>query len=138
MNLTIRHVKQEFVAQTWPLVEGFIASASEKGESQDYNVEQIKTYLAMGHWVLLVATDDSGTIHGAATMSFINYPNARVGFVTSTGGKMVCNEDTLDQLKKVAYHFGATKIQAAGRDSVVRLLQGLGFNKAYTVVEITV
>ena len=138
MNLTIRHVKQDYVAQTWPLVEGFIASAVEKGGGRDYNADQIKTYLSVGQWILLVATDDSGTIHGAATMSFINYPNARVGFVTSTGGKLICNEDTLDQLKRVAYHFGATKIQAAGRDSVVRLLQGLGFDKRYTVVEIAI
>ena len=138
MNLTLRHVKQDFIAQTWPLVEGFIASAVEKGDAQDYGADQIKVYLTTGQWILLVATDEGGTIHGAATLSFINYPNYRVAFVTSTGGKLICNDDTLAQLKKIAYHFGATKIQAGARESVVRLLQRLGFKERYTVIETSI
>lgn len=138
MNLTIRHVNKDFVSQTWPLVEGFLASAVEKGGGQDYGTEQIKVYLITGQWVLLVATDDQGAIHGAATLSFINYPNYRVAFVTSTGGKLICNEDTLTQLKNIAQHFGATKIQAGARESVVRMLQRLGFEERYTVIETNV
>ena len=52
--------------------------------------------------MLLVATDDNAEIHGAATVSFINYPNDRVAFVTAIGGKLVTSPETFAQMSHVS------------------------------------
>lgn len=134
MTVTVRPVDVNYIAQTWPLVEGYIAEAHKHG-SEDYTLDQIKMYLATGAWLLVVATDDENKIHGAMTVSFVNYPNDRIAFVTSTGGKTICNAETLEQLKTLLKSLGATKIQAGGRPAMVRLLGKLGFKERYMVVE---
>ena len=134
MTLTVQPVPQQYAAQTWPLVEKFIASA-EKFGGGDYTLEQIKMYATLGHWTLLVATDEDKQIHGAMTVVFQSYPNDRVAFVTSAGGAGIVNEPVLDQLKTVLRSMGATKIQAGGRPAMVRLLENQGFVQRYTVVE---
>lgn len=134
MTLTVQPVPQQYAAQTWPLVEKFIA-ATEKFGGDDYSLEQIKMYVTLGHWTLLVAADEDKQIYGAMTISFQSYPNDRVAFVTSAGGAGIVNEPVLDQLKAVLRGMGATKIQAGGRPAMVRLLESQGFARRYTVVE---
>ena len=89
----------------------------------------------MGSWLLIVAVDDAGEIHGAATASFINYPNDRVGFITAIGGKLVTNEDTFRDFCEILKSRGATKIQGLGRPAIVRLWRRLGFEPVTTMVE---
>jgi hypothetical protein len=137
MTLLVQHVPQQFTAQTWPLVEEHIASANKYG-GDDYTLDQIKLYVAQGQWVLLVATDENKQIHGAATVSFLTYPNDRVAFVTSIGGKLISNDDTFEQLKAVLRGMGATKIQGAARESIARLWKRYGFTERYTVVEVKI
>lgn len=134
--MIIQVVPTNFTAQIWPKIEPFIEGAEEYAEG-DYSLDQIKMYVTQGNWALFIALEDDG-IKGAMTVSFQNYPNDRVAFVTCTGGKLICTEDSLNQLKRHLIAMGATKIQAVGRDSVVRMLQGLGFKKRYTVVETTI
>jgi hypothetical protein len=135
--MIVQHVPVEFVAQTWPFVEQFM-DASEKFAGGDYTADQIKVYLAKGHWTLLVAVDEDKVIKGAATVSFSNYPNDRVAFVTNMGGNMLVNEVVLDGLKQVLKGFGATKIQGAMRPAMVRLSSKLGFVERYTIVEVKI
>lgn len=137
MSLTIQHVPVEFVAQTWPLVEKFISDA-EKFGGDDYTLDQIKVYLSKGLWTLLVAVDENKAVQGAAAVSFQNYPNDRVAFVTTMGGKILVNEDVLGKLKDILKQFGATKIQGAMRPSMVRLSKQIGFVERYTIVEVKI
>lgn len=134
MTLQVRHVTQQFVAQTWPKVEGFIADA-QKFSGGDYTLDQIKVYLASGQWMLLVAVDEANIIHGAATVNFINYPNDRVAFITFIGGKLISSADTFTQLKNIFTQCGATKIQGAARKSIARLWSRYGFEERYIIVE---
>ena len=134
MNIQI--VPTHMTAQLWPKVEPFIEGAEKYAEG-DYSIDQMKMYVTQGTWALFVATDDDG-IKGAMTVAFQSYPNDRIAFVTCTGGKFICTKESLDQLKRHLTAMGATKIQAGGRDSVFRMLQGLGFKKRYTVVETTI
>jgi len=134
MTITVRPVDVNYIAQTWQFVEPFIAEAHKSG-GEDYSLDQIRMYLATGAWLLVVATDEENKIHGAMTVSFINYPNDRIAFVTSTGGKTICNAEVLEQLKTLLRSLGATKIQAGGRPSMVRLLGKLGFKERYMVIE---
>ena len=139
MSLTVRPVDTNFVQQVWPLVEQYIQSALEKdGTCTDYNVHHIQAFLAGGQWLLLVAVDEQGQIHGAMTVSFVNYPMHRVAFVTTTGGKFIANPALLEQLKQILKTRGATKIQAFGRESMVRLLEKSGFEPRNTLVEVQI
>lgn len=134
MTLTLHHVELQHVHQTWPLIEGFIAKAQEYG-GDDYTLDQIKMFVAQGQWLLVVAVDEENKLHGAATINFSNYPNDRIAFITFIGGKLIANEEILVQLKVMLQKMGATKIQAAVRPSMAKLLSRTGFKERYTIVE---
>lgn len=135
MNLTIQPVTTAFVHQTWHLVEPFIKSAEEKFDEVEYTTDQIKVYVASGQWLLVVAADEEKNIHGAATIEFINYPNARVAFVTAIGGKLVSSQDTFKQLSVICKANGATKIQGVAKESIARLWKRFGFEERAILVE---
>jgi hypothetical protein len=138
MNLSIRPVDTIHVQQVWPLVEGYLQSALEKdGTCTDYNIHHVQMFLTTGQWLLLVAVDEDNAVHGAATVSFINYPLSRVAFITAIGGKLISNDDTFEQLKALLKQRGATKIQGFGREAIVRLWKRYNFEPRNTLVEVT-
>lgn len=134
MTLTIQHVAHQHVNQTWPLIESYLAEAQKYG-GDDYTLDQIKVYVAQGTWLLIVAVDEEGKLHGAATVNFINMPNDRVAFITYIGGRLISNRDTFMQFKNVLKSFGATKIQGAAREAIARLWSRYGFEERYIIVE---
>lgn len=136
MILKVQPVSVQLVNQAWEKVEPFIKLVEEKaGDTADYTTEQIKVYLALGEWMLMVATDENNEVHGAATVSYINYPNARVAFITTMGGKLITGDDTFDQMCRLLKANGATKVQAISRESAARLWKRFGFEDKATLVE---
>lgn len=135
MTLQIQPVPVQLVNQIWDKVEPFIKSAEEKSGATEYTTEQIKVYLVLGEWMLLVAVDENKEIHGAATVSFINYPADRVAFITAIGGKLVSSPETFAQMSAIFKSNGATKIQGMARESVARLWKRFGFTDKATLVE---
>ena len=143
MNLKISHVETNYVQQVWPMVKPFLEEAMAKGGdfpdwAKDYTVDHIQSFLTNGAWLLVVAADDEGVVHGAATISFINYPLHRVAFITTTGGKFIANPEVFGQLKALVKLRGATKMQAFCRKSMVRLLAQSNFEPRNTLVEVLV
>jgi len=143
MSLTVRPVDVNHIQQVWPMVESFLQESMEKGGDfpdwyAGYNLSHMQAFLTSGQWSLLVAVDEESKIHGAMTISFINYPLHRVAFVTSTGGKFIANPELLEQLKALVKLHGATKIQAYCRESMVRLLARANFEPRNTLVEVLV
>lgn len=139
MNLRVAHVDTIHVQQVWPFVEEFIQSALSKDEGvADYNVHHVQAFLTAGQWLLIIAMDEENRIHGAGTVSFINYPMSRVAFITSIGGKLISNDDTFEQLKAILKQRGATKIQGYGREAIVRLWKRYNFEPRTTLVEVTI
>jgi len=143
MNLTVRPVDVNHIQQVWPMVEGYIQEAIDKGGefpewANGYNLSHVQGFVTSGQWLLLVAVDEENAIHGAMTVSFINYPLHRVAFVTTTGGKFIANPELLEQLKALVKLRGATKIQAFCRESMVRLLLRAGFEPRNTLVEVLI
>jgi hypothetical protein len=143
MNLKICHVDTNYVHQTWPLVKPFIEEAMQKGGdfpdwAAGYTVDHIQLFVVSGQWLLLVAIDEENIIHGAATVSFINYPLHRVAFVTAIGGKLISNQETFEQLKALLKQHGATKIQGYGREAIVRLWKRYNFEPRNTLVEVLI
>ena len=136
--IKVQHVPIQYVHQTWPLVEKYIAAAFEHGDPSEplYNIHHVKGYVTSGHWLLIVAVDETNTILGAATISFSNQPLHRVAFVTAVGGRLVCNKDTVEQVKSIARQNGASILQAYGRASIVRLWRRYNFESRNTLVEV--
>jgi hypothetical protein len=140
MSLKIQPVDTNYVSQVWPLVEQHLVNSLVEGAEKlnidpGYNIHHVQMFLATGQWLLVVAVDEEHKIHGAMTVSFINYPTARVAFVTLTGGKLILDRNTFAQLKAILKQRGATKVQAHGRESMVRLLQRTGFKPQTTLLE---
>lgn len=130
--MNIQRVDIGHVHHVWPMVEEFLASALEHSKG-DYTLEQIKTLVAMGNWMLLVAVDDNG-VQGAATVDFLNRPNDRVAFITAIGGRLISNPETVEQLKMLLKTTGATCIEGAARESIARLWSRYGFEEKYRIV----
>ena len=131
--MKVQHVPVEWVNSTWSLVQEFIESALEHAKG-DYTADQVKTFLVLGQWTLLVAVDDDNKIHGAAVVNFFNRPNDRVAFIVAIGGKLISNEDTFDQLRKHLVSMGATVLEGAARESIARLWSRYGFTEKYRIV----
>ena len=134
MKLTVQLVNVAQVHQTWGLVEGLFAKAA-KQDSEDYTLDQIKGLLASGSWVLLVATDNENTIHGAASVSFYNMPNYRVGFITAMAGRAIVNEDVYGQICSYIKANGATRVQCAARESAAKLYKQVGMEERHIIME---
>ncbi len=131
--MKIQHVPVEWVNSTWDMVEGFIVSALEHAKG-DYTADQVKTFLVLGQWTLLVATDDDNKIHGAAAVNLYNRPNDRVAFIVAIGGKLISSKDTVAQLKAYLAAMGATVLEGAARESIARLWSRYGFTEKYRIV----
>ena len=131
--MIIQHIPTEKCAQTWPTIEKYIVDAH-KQDSEDYSVDQIKSLVLTGQWILLVAIEGK-VIKGAMTITFLNYPNDRIAFITATGGNMIICQDSFNQVVGIVKKFGATKVQTAVRESMSRLLNRVGFKNRYIVAE---
>lgn len=129
------HIPTHFIAQIWEKVCPFISNALEYAQD-DYTIDQVKVYLSTGQWILIVASNEINEVVGASTITFQNYPNDRVAFVTTVGGRFISDTDTFNQFKEILKGFGATKIQGAARKAIARLWRTkLGFKERHIIVE---
>lgn len=131
--LQARYVHTNLAAQAWPQVEEYIAQSVPYGT--DYTLDQIKMYVLTGQWMLIVIVDEDNLVHGALTVSYLNYPNDRIGFVTAIGGKHITNDDTFKQVCDIMKANGATKTQCMARPSAARLWQKCGYEERTTLLE---
>jgi hypothetical protein len=137
--MKLQHVPVEHVHTVWSKVEGYIADAisNQKGQP-DYTLEQVKTFITMGNWMLAVITDNDNNIKGAGVINFFNRPNDRVAFVLYVGGRMIANKDMHTQLCALCKSFGATKIECAANEVASRLWRKLGFEEKYRIAEVSI
>ena len=136
--MNVQHVPVEFVNQVWPNIESFITIAinQQEGES-DYTIDQVRTLVVTGQWLLLVATNENAEFRGAATINFSNRPNHRVAFITYIGGRLITNPGTFQQLCAIVKNFGATCIEGAVNEAVARLWRRYGFIEKYRIAGVT-
>lgn len=132
--MKLEQVHPNFVCQVWPHIEAMLTAALEHSGGE-YTIEQLQFMLVRGEQILLVAVDDDG-IKGAASVTFENYPAARVGFITAIGGRLISSRDMFGQLVEWMKDQGCTKIRGAARESIARLWrQKFGFEQRYIIVE---
>jgi hypothetical protein len=134
MTITVRPVSVTIFHQVWPSIEDLFVKAN-KYDAGDYTIDQIKSFLASGNWLLLVATDEENKIHGVAAINFYNMPNYRVGFITAMAGKAIVNEDVYKQVCEILKANGATRVQCAARESAARLYKQVGMQERHIIME---
>lgn len=134
-DLTIQAVPVSLVHRAWPDVEAFLRDALTQANVEDYNVDQLKGMVAQGAHELFVAVDVLNHVRGAATVSYINYPNNRVAYITAIGGRLISNRDTWQQFSEILKSRGATKCAGSARESIARLWRRYNFETKYAVVE---
>lgn len=137
--MKIQHVPLELVNQVWPKVVTFIDDAIvQQAGDPDFTLDQVRTYVTMGTWLLAVVVNDDGAIKGAMTINFFNRPNDRVAFITYIGGKHIVSKEWFEQLSALCKSFGATKIEGAVNEAVARLWRRFGFTEKYRIGGVTI
>jgi hypothetical protein len=134
--MILKRIMPDETAQKWAEVSLFIEDALLFADG-DYTLDQVRLAVVSNQW-LLIGIYEGDFIKGALTVSFMNMPNDRIGFVTTIGGKNIFTKDTYKQLVEILKQFGATKIQGGVRESVARLWRKVGFKERYILVENTI
>jgi len=134
--MNIHQVPVAHCAQIWPHVEGYIAKCLKY--TDDVDLAQVKVFVLTGAWVLIVAADDAGHIHGASTVVFVNDPNFRTGIITTMGGRGIVSKEAFGPYLNIIRSLGATRIQAYARDSAARLYERYGLYKKSTLMEMKI
>jgi hypothetical protein len=115
----VQHVSSGFIYEVWDKVVEYFNDAIEIGNG-DCTVDQLKVLVIKGFQTLLISINE-GEINGAMTIEMINYPNARVAFITAMGGRYIVDEETFSQVEHWAKSQGATKVQALASPAQARL-----------------
>lgn len=123
-----------YLHQHWEEIAKYLQPALELGGVEEFNLDQLKVFIANGSWSLFVA-EENAQIKGCAVVTFANYPNDRIAFVTAIGGKFISSRETSDKFKQLLKNIGATKIQGYARESVARLWKRIGFTNKQILVE---
>jgi hypothetical protein len=132
--LLVRKYSPQQIQAEWSVIEGYIADALIKSECDEYDVNDVKSFLNNGHMHLFVGVEQD-KIQGVIVISFVQYPKQIVAFICAYGGKFVTNQEAYKQLCALFKTFGATKVQGYVRNSVARLTKRLGFVEKQTLVE---
>lgn len=136
MSWEVKEVPVEYVNKAWSEVEHFLVKsvAYSKGE---LTIEETKMRLLDGSWILFVALDDVEEVKGAATVCFYNRMDNRVAYVTNIGGRLLADLETFSHFCEHLKKHGATCIEGAVRESLMRLWARLGARKKTTIVQIS-
>lgn len=133
--LNLRIVPVTHMQQVWSEVSPLLASAMVHSAGE-YDLNQLKVMLVEGRQTLLVLVDEDDKIQTAFTIEWINYPNHRIAFMTSIGGKTDVN--AFNQFKDWVKAHGGTKIQGAAFEAVAKLWnRKFKFENKYIIVEYT-
>lgn len=135
MSWSVQEVPFEFVNRTWPLVEPLLIK-SVKHSHGELTIQEVKVNVLRGVDTLFVALDDANQIQGAATVNFYNRTDNRVAFVTNIAGRLLADQDTFAQFCSQLRIKGATCIEGAVRDSLLRLWARLGAHKKTNLIQI--
>ena len=133
--MTVKEVPLKYINWTWPYVEDFLR-ASIKWADGEFSLDEVKTYLIQGAWTLYIAVDEKDKITGATTVQYFNRTDNRVAFITNIGGKLLADKQLFSQLSEILQSNGATCVEGAARDSLVRLWSRLGARKKSNLVQI--
>jgi len=125
------------IQQFWHLAEPHLNRAIAKGNGE-FNAEQLKILVALGHQQLLILLDEDKKCHLAVTVQWITYPNDRVCYITYIGGKNT--KAGFEQFRVWVKNNGGTVIRGSTKfESIAKLWNRLyGYEKVYTLMELKI
>jgi hypothetical protein len=132
--MQVIHLNAAYIHQHWGAIAEYLQPALDLSGVEEFNLDQLKVFIANGTWSLFVVIEKN-KLCGAVVVSFANYPNDRIAFVTAIGGKFISSKETSDKFKELLKTMGATKIQGYARESVARLWKRIGFENKQILVE---
>jgi hypothetical protein len=132
--MQVIHLNAAYIHQHWGAIAEYLQPALDLSGVEEFNLDQLKVFIANGTWTLFVVIEEN-KLCGAVVVSFANYPNDRIAFVTAIGGKFISSKETSDKFKELLKTMGATKIQGYARESVARLWKRIGFENKQILVE---
>lgn len=135
MSWDVKEVPLQYVNQIWPRVEAMLAK-SVKHSNGELSLEEAKVNAVKGWDTLFVAVDSIDDIQGVVAVSFTNRSDNRVAYVTNIGGRFLADKETFAKFCELLRAYGATCIEGAARDSLVRLWARLGAHKKTNIVQI--
>lgn len=133
--MNVQEVPLDLVNQVLPLTEHHLAAAFEF--TDDYTLEEARVYLSTGAWSLIVAFDEPRQFKGAAIVQYFNRPRDRVAFIIALGGRWVTGKENAEKLFAIFRANGATSVEAAARDEILKFWQKYGLEKKYTIISAT-
>lgn len=98
----------------------------------DFSVEDIVDRVNKGQWQAVYITNEKEEKLG--TIVFLVVKNR--AFIFATTGQNITTQQNWKDVKDFFKSLGATKIEAAMRDSALRLWKRLGFSKKYNIAEV--
>ena len=133
--MSLQSVHPNSVCQVWNTVSPFLDKAMSHSGGE-YNLDHLKLFLTEGRQHLLVVVNDENKVIGAITVEFINFPDERIAFVSTIGGKMMTGPDNWAEFEDWCRNNGATMIRGAAFESVARLWKKLfDMESRYIMVE---
>jgi len=133
MTLLVRPIGPKCMPMAFPQVSSFIAEALQF--TDDCTLQDTEQQLGLGNWLLLNIVDEEGVAKGAYVIAFNNSPTGKIAIIVSAAGKGAAGKEVFGQVEDLLKKFGATKIQAHTRESVVRLYKRVGFTEKAILVE---
>ena len=128
-------VSPNHIYHVWDKVKDYLENGL-KLSGGEYGVEHLKLYLTSGQQTLLVIIDEEHNIHGAFTVEITNFPNERIAFTTSVGGKGITEQGLWNQYEQWLKDNGVTMIRGAAHETVARLWRRkFGVQSRYIIVE---
>ena len=128
-------VQPNYVYHIWDKVEKYLEGGLSKSGGE-YNIHHLKQYLTSGQQTLVIVIDEEFKIHGAVALEFTNFPNERIAYITSIGGRHMTSQDLWEQFEDILRQLGVTAIRGGAHESVARLWRKLfKFEQRYIVVE---
>jgi hypothetical protein len=126
-------IHPDYLQNTWPIAKDWL-EAGLAYSAGEYSVDQLKVFIQQGSHIMFLMMDDEKPV-GACTVTFENYPNARIAFVSSIGGKGLSDEGLLESFSEWCRANGCTSIRGAVRPAVAALVKIFGFEQRYIIVE---
>jgi len=124
MTIKVQHVDPNYIHQVWEQVEPLLSPVFKKSNvNKYYSIDNLKEYLIRGEHTLLVGSNSEGIILGCVTIQWLNYPYARVAYVSGFGGNFGNSVEHHKGFISWLKVMGATRIECSVRPSVARLLQ---------------
>ena len=128
-------VSPNHIYHVWDKVEKYLEGGLSKSGGE-YNVHHLKQYLTSGQQTLLIIIDGEQKIHGAFTIEITNFPNERIAFTTSVGGKAITEQSLWKEYENWLRSNGVTMIRGAAHETVARLWRRkFGVQSRYIIVE---